>query len=222
MKPSIATLAAYVLFLAIVPTARAADSQVAQEKQIADRVQEFATTWATHDGKGVAAFFTEAGDMISPDGRLARGRPQIEKFFDELFSGIGKNTTNSFSVAHVDILKPDVAIVNCDATLAGMRSPDGAELPPRKQHVTLVMVQQDGKWMFAAARPVAYQQHPGSSSGGAGAEEPAGKALDGASARLARRSSFNFFIAKGANDAFTRVRLYLILVAQRADSGRWT
>ena len=140
------------------------DKPRTEEMAIRQRTQAFGEAWNRHDGKALAAFFTDDGDLIDPSGRLARGRDQVEKFFTEMMDGPFKDSSNTFTVSHVNLIKPDVAVVDWDANLTNAKGPDGKTMPVCKHHVTVTMVRQNDQWMFAAARPVEYpsmmdQQH---------------------------------------------------------------
>ena len=60
--------------------------------------------------------------------------------------------------------KPDLAIVDAQCTLTGIRSPDGKEAPAFKPHLVLVMSKREGGWRILCGRPYTFASRPGMTS----------------------------------------------------------
>jgi len=125
------------------------------------RAVEFREAWNRHDAKALAAFWTADGDLINPFGRIAKGRAAIEKLFQDEQTGIMNGTTFTIVGDSDREIAPGVAVADWDVEITGMKGPDGAAMPPLKNHVTVVWVKRDGNWWAAAARPVMYPPPPG-------------------------------------------------------------
>ena len=135
-----------------------------QDSEVRQRIADFSAAWSRHDGNAMGQFFADEGSLIDPWGREARGMQEVQQFFTELHSTGGKHSRNQLTVSHIDWLKSDVCVVDCEGELTGMTDPKGNELPPTMHHLTLTMTKQGGTWLIAAARPVIY---------GAGQGQPA-------------------------------------------------
>ena len=92
---------------------------------------------------------------------MANGRSEVEKLFTDEHSTFMKKTTFDVKSSSVRLLGADVAILDFDCDVLGMKAPDGTDLPPFDHHVTAVMVKKDGTWWILSARPVQYLPTPG-------------------------------------------------------------
>jgi len=131
------------------------------EQEIRARSEVFAAAWNRHDFKAKAAFWAMDGDLIDPWGVNVKGRPALEKFFQDQHATVFKQSRYQIAKIATRSVKPDVAVVDWDATISGMTTPEGSEQPPLLHHVTLVMTKEANEWMFVAVRPVVYQQREG-------------------------------------------------------------
>ena len=125
------------------------------------RAAEFKAAWDRNDAKAIAALWAPDGDLINPFGRVAKGRAEVEKLFQDEQTTIMKGTKFVFVSESAHEIAPDVALADWDIEVTGMKGPDGAAMPPHNHHVTVVWVKHDGQWWAAAARPVVYQPQPG-------------------------------------------------------------
>ncbi|GEM_PF-2541119 len=146
------------LALVLAPVAaRAADMKV-EDDAIHKRHDEWVAAWNKHDAKALAAFWVADGDVINPMGRTAKGTAEIEKLFTDEHSGAMAGTTYSGKIVSIRRLG-DVAIVDVDGEVTGMKDADGKEMPPFKHHVTWIATKKDGKWMAVCARAFCYQMN---------------------------------------------------------------
>jgi uncharacterized protein (TIGR02246 family) len=148
MKPMIATL-----LLAFASSAFAATAdRSADEAAIKARYDEFTKAWAKDDAKGMAALWLPEGDIINPFGRLAKGRPEVEKLFSDEHSTFLKNTNWVASNLRTEFLTPEIAVVTADVMLTGAKGPDGKTIDIPKHILTNVLVKKAGTWSVAACR----------------------------------------------------------------------
>ncbi len=134
---------------AVVETKASGADEAAIKKVFAD----FAEAWGKDDAKSMASHWTEDGDLINPQGRVAKGRAEVEKLLADEHATLFKGTRIMFTGGDVRFLKPDVAVYTVNYEVPGAHAPDGSEMTA-KGIVTSVMVKKNGKWWTTAARPM--------------------------------------------------------------------
>ena len=116
-------------------------------------MDRFVDRWNAEDVAGMAACWLEAGDMVSSDGRLVRGREAVACFLGEERTGPLASTRASMSLTSVRALGPAVALLDADMVITGGRvAPAGEGF---RMHVVMVAAQHEGSWWFEAVRPYA-------------------------------------------------------------------
>ena len=149
------------LALLTICPAPAQAQQSDEDAAIRKRHDEWCDAWNKHDAKAMAAFWVEGGDLINPFGRKAKGTAEIEKLFTDEQSGPMAGTTYSGTVESIRYIG-DVAIVDVEGEITGMKAPDGTAAPAFKHHVTWIARKVDGKWMAECARAFVHLPAPGS------------------------------------------------------------
>lgn len=125
-------------------TEQSADT--AGEREIRDSAEAFAEAYNAHDAKGLAALFAPRAEFVDEDGRLIRGRDEIEKGFSELFQARSKATIQ-IEVRSVRLLTPNIGIE--EGIVRGIPVPDE---PPNISSYVAVHVKVDGKWLVGSVR----------------------------------------------------------------------
>jgi uncharacterized protein (TIGR02246 family) len=138
--------------------AGAALASESAEKAINARTDEFVAAWQRDDAAAMAAVFLENGDIITPFGR----RADVEKLFQEEHTTFLKGTTLVLTARAYRFPASTVAIADWEASIQGIKGPDGAPAPESKFHVTQVWVERGGKWYVMASRPAFAAPIPGS------------------------------------------------------------
>jgi uncharacterized protein (TIGR02246 family) len=141
------------------PAKSTAPPSKSNEAQIRERADEFAATWNKHDPTNLAYFWSVDGDLINPFGRKAKGLTEIQRLFQDEHSKGMKDSTYTFTSMSVRFLAPELALVDGDAEISGVASPDGT-VATLKPHVTSVWRKSGGKWWIAAARAFIYVPPP--------------------------------------------------------------
>lgn len=126
--------------------------QSEEDTAIRKRHDEFIAAWNKHDAKLMAAFFAADGDLVNPFGRQAKGIAAIEKLFADEHAGVMAKTRYAGSIESIRYLGKDVAIVDTNGEVTGMKGADGADAPPFKHHVIWIAHKDAGKWSAVAAR----------------------------------------------------------------------
>jgi uncharacterized protein (TIGR02246 family) len=128
-------------------------ASAADEQAVKDQVAAFAAAWDKHDAAALASLRTEDGTLINPGGVVAKGRAEITKLLTREHATMFKGTTYKVADVTVQAVSDDVVVADVNATITGIKTPDGAAAPDYNHHVVWVMVKKDGKWLGAVARP---------------------------------------------------------------------
>jgi uncharacterized protein (TIGR02246 family) len=151
------TLIACVLIASLAPLCRAAASEAETkeaEQQITARAKDYADAWAKHEGKAVADFYTDDGEIITVAGLTFTGRQGIEQGLGDAFNDVIKDTALVERIEKVRLIKPDVALVDSEVQIKPM---GGGDTDGEKFHVVSLVVKKDGKWLTETTRCVKYR-----------------------------------------------------------------
>ncbi len=124
-----------------------------QEKDaIAAVVQEIIGAWNRHDMDAFAKAFTEDADFVNVRGVRWIGRRAIKEAHAASHSTIFKTSQLTLRESSVRFLRPDIAVARSITEVTGQTGASGEILPPRSAMLTLVMVNDDGRWMIVVAQ----------------------------------------------------------------------
>lgn len=155
MKTRNALVAALLLGVALsAPATLAAATE--DEAAIRELSASFVKAWNQHDPAAMAATWAKDGDLINPQGRVAKGRDAIQQLLTDEHSGPLKGSTFTLKSMELRMLKPQVALGDWTIELSGMMEPQGKAPSPGKMHVFVVYEKRDGKWLAVATRPYAF------------------------------------------------------------------
>ena len=142
-------------------------SPVPQEDEVAIKqlVTNFENAFSSHDAHAVAQLFTAEADYTTGGEAVTlHGQKAIEDHLAPLFVGGLKTIHMKISVRDVEFVTPNVAIVNSDLDLSGMKRPDGTDAPAPVGFFDWVVTKQNGRWLIAgfheSLRPRAPQGPP--------------------------------------------------------------
>ncbi len=128
------------------------------------RLGDFLAAWNRHEPAQMASVWHDDGDLIDPWGRIAKGRQQVQALFRDEQAGPMKTSTHQIAISSVRLVSSDLALVDGEGTVTGVRDSSGKELPPFKPHVFMVVAKRDGEWKILSARPYAFSSRPGAAS----------------------------------------------------------
>ena len=114
-------------------------------KVIADRQ----TAWNAGDEQGYGRLLTDDADIASSSGRIARGREAVIQLYREQRVGVFAGATTSTRVVQLRLIRPDVALVDVDRELTGLRT---TTVAPRSRTVFVLVKQRDQRWLITAQR----------------------------------------------------------------------
>jgi uncharacterized protein (TIGR02246 family) len=126
----------------------------ARERALIQAVLDaYGAAWTKGDAKVAAAVMTEDSDWVSSDGSVVTGRRAIEAAHEEVLTGSGKGSRHSHpGTPKIRFIRRDVAIVDGDSFVGGLRDKDGKELPAQLSCYIAVFVKEDGRWLVTAFR----------------------------------------------------------------------
>jgi uncharacterized protein (TIGR02246 family) len=127
-------------------------SDLVNEGTIRTLYEAFTAAWNKHDTTAMAAMWAIDGDHLEPDGRLAKGREAVSKLFAAQHDSVFKKTTLKLTLDDVWFITGDVALIDGNYEVTGAVLPDGTAIPPRKGHLTSVLMKEQDRWWIAASR----------------------------------------------------------------------
>jgi len=145
--------AGLVLLVLLAFPAFASKEKFRDDQMLRDVHTMFWEAWNKHDAKQMSASFAEDATVVSAYGRLAVGREAIEKLFAEEQAASMKDSQALPSELKIQFITRNIAVVDEEIELGGMRSPEGKIVEPRRLRLSNVISKKAGKWWIAASRP---------------------------------------------------------------------
>jgi len=109
--------------------------------------------WTKGDAVAAAAVMTEDADWVSGGGDVYEGRPSIEAAHREWLSSDAKGSRHAHpGQPKIRFIRQDVAIVDGDSYMSGLRDEQGKEMPPIFSRYTAVLVKNGESWKVTAFR----------------------------------------------------------------------
>lgn len=108
--------------------------------------------WTKGDPVAAAAVMTEDADWVSGGGDVYEGRAAIEAAHREWLGG-AKGTKHAHpGTPKIRFIRKDVAIVDGDSYMGGLRDEQGKEMPPSFSRYMAVLVKNGTEWKVTAFR----------------------------------------------------------------------
>jgi len=109
--------------------------------------------WTKGEAMAAAAVMTEDADWVSGGGDVYEGRAAIEAAHREWLSGDAKGSRHAHpGTPKIRFIRRDVAIVDGDSYMGGLRDEQGKEMPPSFSRYTAVLVKNGTGWKVTAFR----------------------------------------------------------------------
>ena len=135
-----------------VPASPAQDA--AAEASIRAIVAEQAGAWNAGDGEAYARAVAPDASFTNIFGMVMYGKPAFTARHSEILATFFKGTTKHHTIRRVRFITPDVAIVDIDNEVRGVKSmPGGIAVPPDgvlKTQLMEVFVRRDQRWWIEA------------------------------------------------------------------------
>lgn len=136
--------------LLVVPTQAIAQANGADGLQ--QFVQQYEETWQSHNAEHLGHFFADESDMIVGIQPRIVGRDAILAWWDRYFSRIDSGRLLTISIESIQLLGPNVALVNVETTTGGNHSETDELLEPRNARGTWVVTRSGSDWQISALR----------------------------------------------------------------------
>jgi uncharacterized protein (TIGR02246 family) len=134
--------------LVLLAVSGAAFGATEDEEAIRKLMDEFVAAYNQHDAEAMADLFAPDADVCVSLSRY-RGRDQIASFF----AGLEGDAIESPSkTAPLRLLTPNVALMDVETTLTGLRGANGGELPPLLIKACFIATKKDDRWVYGALR----------------------------------------------------------------------
>jgi uncharacterized protein (TIGR02246 family) len=144
---------AALLLLALLPVPGAAQDAVA-ETSIRQIIADQAIAWNAGDGERYASRVAPEVSFTNLFGMVMYGKPAFAKRHAEILATFYKGTTKKHAVRKIRFITPDVALVDIDNEVHGVKTmPAGIPVPPDgviKTQLMEVFVRRDGLWWIEA------------------------------------------------------------------------
>jgi len=120
------------------------------ERAVRSVVQQVADTAYGQSASAREALFADDAQIINAFGNRARGRKEIDAFWESMFnSGMFRTAKNEERSLSVRFLTPKLALADRFYEFSGQRGPkSGRELPSRDIHMTLVLRKSAAAWQI--------------------------------------------------------------------------
>ena len=117
-----------------------------------DFIKQYEDSWQSHDGEDLGRFFADDSDMIVGIQPRIVGRKAIADWWDRYFSHIDSGRLLTISIESIQLLSPNVALINVETTTGGSHSETNEILESRRARGTWVVTRRSGDWKISALR----------------------------------------------------------------------
>ena len=144
-----------VLLLAVTLLSPHAHAQTtADETAIRNIIAEQAVAWTAGDAARYTSRVAAEVSFTNLFGMVMYGKPAFEARHTEILATFFKGTTKKHAIRKIRFVTPDVAIVDIDNEVHGVKAmPAGVVIPPGgvlKSQLMQVFVRRDGEWWVEA------------------------------------------------------------------------
>ena len=101
------------------------------------------------DVTAIADYWNIDADYVGVDGKLIKGRAQIQALFSNLAKSGGQQ---SASIEQIRFITPELATVDGSWTVTHAQGTDGKELPPIQGRGFELLQKKGGRWYFISTR----------------------------------------------------------------------
>jgi uncharacterized protein (TIGR02246 family) len=127
--------------------------QVEDECDAKEVIDQLVISWNDKDAEAYSSFFSLEADYVTSSGTRFAGREQIKQRLTKSFSEPQYGDSRHVPMkTTVRFILPDVAIVDAEWELSGVRDEDGNELTPRQGIAVIILRKTDEEWLIEAIR----------------------------------------------------------------------
>jgi len=140
--------------LAVLPAAPALAQDAVAEAAIRAIIADQVEAWNAGDGARYASHLAPDASFTNLFGMVMYGAPAFASRHSEILATFYKGTTKQHTVRRIRFVTPDVAIVDIDNQVRGVKAmPPGIVVPPDgvvKTQLMEVFAKRDGRWWVEA------------------------------------------------------------------------
>lgn len=142
-------------------SSRVSDSERARD-EAAIRALEAAydAAWNADDVQALCALLMPDIVVIDPFGGVIEGLDEVRSFFRSLFESGARGSTHASRIHGIRFVTDDVALVDAQATINGLRLPGNEEGEPIVHSFTDVAVRDGAAWRISQVRAYVYMTRP--------------------------------------------------------------
>lgn len=148
------SIALALTILALPAAARPLAQDAGPEAEIRAIVADQASAWDAGDGAAYARHLDPDVSFTNLFGMVIYGAPAFAQRHTEILATFYKGTTKRHAIRRIRFITPDVAIVDIDNEVRGVKAmPPGIVVPPDgivRTQLMEVFVRRDGRWRIAA------------------------------------------------------------------------
>ncbi len=148
------TLRLTLLLLLVVPAGVSLAQDAESEAPIRAIVADQVVAWNAGDGQAYARHLAPEASFTNLFGMVLYGAPAFAKRHSEILATFYRGTTKSHLIRRLRFITPDVAIVDIDNEVRGVKvMPGGIVVPPDgvvKTQLMEVFVRREGRWWIEA------------------------------------------------------------------------
>jgi uncharacterized protein (TIGR02246 family) len=142
-------------------SSRLNDSERARD-EAAIRALEAAydAAWNADDIEALCVLLTPDVVVIDPFGGVTEGREEVRRFFRSLFQSGASGSTHTSRIGGIRFVADDVALVDAQATIEGLRLPWNEAGEPVVHSFTDVVVRDRDVWRISQVRAYVFMVRP--------------------------------------------------------------
>ena len=125
------------------------ESKEDDERTIRSMVEQTILRLNRGDVTAFDDFWDQDADYVGVDGRMTKGRTQIQELFRQMAKRAGQETS---TVEQIRFVTPELAMVDGSWTVTGARNASGKELPATRGRGFELVQKKNGRWRFIATR----------------------------------------------------------------------
>jgi uncharacterized protein (TIGR02246 family) len=148
------SIALVLMLLTIGPPAVSFAQDAVAEAPIRAIVADQVAAWDAGDGPGYARHLAPDASFTNLFGMVIYGAPAFSQRHAEILATFYKGTTKAHVIRRIRFVTPDVAIVDIDNQVRGVKAmPAGIVVPPDgivKTQLMEVFVRRNGRWLIEA------------------------------------------------------------------------
>jgi uncharacterized protein (TIGR02246 family) len=122
------------------------------ETEIRDLERAYDRAWNGGEVTCLIELFTVDAVIVNPRGEMATGRAEIRWMLGQFLNGLGHGSTHASMISTIQFLTPEVAVVDGDAIIRGIREVDESKEEHVRHRFTDICVRTTDGWRIAQVR----------------------------------------------------------------------